>query len=594
MAKLTLIDITNLSNQSTSQAAINLNNTVLETALENTFSRDGTAPNQMGATLDMNSNRIINLPTSVSGTEPITRNEFLAIEAISDISALNAAIAAAQASAASAAASLASILSGLTTPRTVMTNNMNFYVRPGGLDTNTGLADTDAGAFLTLQGAYDSINKTYDANGRWIATVNIRAGTYTSGLNIFGPPLAGTPASTLNAIQFVGDTTTPSNVVISTSGLCLLATYGGSIVISGVKFTSSGNTCVYASGGGKINISGKVDFGSSAGVHMLANVNGVIVTSASAYTISGNATAHVGATRSGTVEIGLSTITLTGTPAFSIAFVYTQFGLVVFNAPTFSGSATGPRFSIDNGKVDIGGAAGGLSYLPGSTTGPIIGGGRYDIWYASTNKTKQAFTASANFTAPAATLATTVFKVTAVGPGGGGAGGSTNNVTGPGGGGGGVGIRWYTGLTAGSTYAVNIPAGGLAGTASADGATGLSSTTFAGPVSTLTATSGTGAGHFSVNGGVGGTASNADIILPGEDGGSSFGGTGSYAPGGKGGTAIGWGVGGTSGVSSNGASASGGPGKNYGGGGGGGGAGAANQSAGGAGAPGYVLVEWEL
>lgn len=43
--------------------------TQIETAFDNTLSRDGTSPNQMTATLDMNSNRIINLPAPQSGTD---------------------------------------------------------------------------------------------------------------------------------------------------------------------------------------------------------------------------------------------------------------------------------------------------------------------------------------------------------------------------------------------------------------------------------------------------------------------------------------------------------------------------------------------
>lgn len=71
MAKLTLIDISNLNNQQTAVANINSNSAAIETAFENTLSRDGIAPNQMLSDLDMNSNRILNLPHPVSSTEPI-------------------------------------------------------------------------------------------------------------------------------------------------------------------------------------------------------------------------------------------------------------------------------------------------------------------------------------------------------------------------------------------------------------------------------------------------------------------------------------------------------------------------------------------
>lgn len=70
MTKITLSDLANLDNENTAVAAFNSNNTNIETAIENTLSRDGTSPNQMNAPLDMNSNRVINLPAPISNNEP--------------------------------------------------------------------------------------------------------------------------------------------------------------------------------------------------------------------------------------------------------------------------------------------------------------------------------------------------------------------------------------------------------------------------------------------------------------------------------------------------------------------------------------------
>jgi hypothetical protein len=58
MAKLTLTDITSGHG---SADLHNANNTLLEAALENTLSRDGTTPNTMSADLDMNGNNILNV-----------------------------------------------------------------------------------------------------------------------------------------------------------------------------------------------------------------------------------------------------------------------------------------------------------------------------------------------------------------------------------------------------------------------------------------------------------------------------------------------------------------------------------------------------
>lgn len=66
MAKVTLEDI---SSGHAATTLINANNTKVETAFENTLSRDGTGPNQMNANLDMNGFRILNQgnPLSISG-----------------------------------------------------------------------------------------------------------------------------------------------------------------------------------------------------------------------------------------------------------------------------------------------------------------------------------------------------------------------------------------------------------------------------------------------------------------------------------------------------------------------------------------------
>lgn len=58
MSKLVLTDITS---GYASTTATNANNTLIETALENTLSRNGESPNQMLSDLDMNGHRILNI-----------------------------------------------------------------------------------------------------------------------------------------------------------------------------------------------------------------------------------------------------------------------------------------------------------------------------------------------------------------------------------------------------------------------------------------------------------------------------------------------------------------------------------------------------
>jgi hypothetical protein len=85
MAKLVLSNLPNLQNENTAVTTINNNNDALETALENTLSRDGTAPNQMGSNLDMNNNHILNLPEPSSDTDPVRLIDLTNVSTITNL-----------------------------------------------------------------------------------------------------------------------------------------------------------------------------------------------------------------------------------------------------------------------------------------------------------------------------------------------------------------------------------------------------------------------------------------------------------------------------------------------------------------------------
>lgn len=70
MSKITLNNVGSLTAATTAQNTINANSAVIQTAFDNTLSRDGTTPNTMSKNLDMNSNQILNLPAPVAGTSP--------------------------------------------------------------------------------------------------------------------------------------------------------------------------------------------------------------------------------------------------------------------------------------------------------------------------------------------------------------------------------------------------------------------------------------------------------------------------------------------------------------------------------------------
>lgn len=70
MSKLNLTAISNISgNPASAETTLNTALSAIEAAFDNTLSRDGTVPNSMSATLDLNSNRIINLGAPQSSTD---------------------------------------------------------------------------------------------------------------------------------------------------------------------------------------------------------------------------------------------------------------------------------------------------------------------------------------------------------------------------------------------------------------------------------------------------------------------------------------------------------------------------------------------
>lgn len=68
---ISLTNIATFTNDSTAVAATTANNSAITTAFQDVLSRSGTSPNTMSANLDMNSNRILNLPQPTNPTDPV-------------------------------------------------------------------------------------------------------------------------------------------------------------------------------------------------------------------------------------------------------------------------------------------------------------------------------------------------------------------------------------------------------------------------------------------------------------------------------------------------------------------------------------------
>lgn len=245
-----------------------------------------------------------------------------------------------------------------------------YYVRTDGSNSNTGLANTSGGAFLTVQKALD-VAATLDFSG-YTVTIQIADGTYAGAAVV--PVCVGQRASSNLIIQ--GNAGTPGNVVLSTtSASAIIATANAMARIKGleVRTTTSGNALV-ADGPGAVVEFANIRFGACSGAHVFCDAGRVTATGN--YAITGGAAQHIWMRNGGTVITDFRTVTITGTPAFSSAYALTQQGSYLAGVMTFSGSATGVRYSSTlNGVINT--VGGGASYLPGSSAGSTATGGQY-------------------------------------------------------------------------------------------------------------------------------------------------------------------------------------------------------------------------
>ncbi|MFN7054348.1 DUF2793 domain-containing protein [Hyphomonas sp.] len=248
-----------------------------------------------------------------------------------------------------------------------------YYVRPDGSDANTGLANTAAGAFATVQKAFDVVFSGLDL-GTHDVTIQLADGTYTAGATAAGPR-TGTGDVILR-----GNAASPGNVIISAASVaCIRAMYGAALTVRDMTLETSaaGVNCLMAAFNGVIQFA-NLRFGACAGLHMRAEMNGIVQGVAGAsYQITGGALVHYSAALNGNIRIQNTSVTLTGTPAFTTAFAFGLLGgCISVNGNTYTGAATGSRYVL-SGNAVINTNSAGASFLPGNAAGSAASGGQY-------------------------------------------------------------------------------------------------------------------------------------------------------------------------------------------------------------------------
>jgi len=256
--------------------------------------------------------------------------------------------------------------------REILRAARTYYVRTDGNDSNDGLANTSGGAFLTIGACLAHIAAMIDCGGQ-VVTVQVGDGTYTARVTV--PLMVGLLSPTDLILR--GNTTTPANCLISVFGEFAAIFVGGpgtGMTIEGFKLVTDGRAlaCWWES----LVYMNNMDFGACSGSHLDVQ-GGSHLYRLHDYTISGGAACHLDVSNSGIIETYGHTVTITGAPAFSVAFVESLvLGAVIDAGVTYTGAATGPRYLVeDNGVIATFG--GGASYFPGDVAGSTARGGQY-------------------------------------------------------------------------------------------------------------------------------------------------------------------------------------------------------------------------
>jgi hypothetical protein len=258
------------------------------------------------------------------------------------------------------------------TDREVLSVARTYYVRTDGNDSNTGLADTSGGAFLTIGRALN-VAKTLDLNG-YVLTIQVRTGTYSEAVTL--PDVVGSWGKGCCILQ--GDTTTPTNVVISSSSATgIIANYVNTPwYVKGFSVTTGGTTYVGVYAIGSILDLYNMDFG-ACNTHMYAAGVGGNLSMMTNYSVSAAASYHMRANSLSNLSVLNRTVTFTGTQAYT-KFAYAQFAatLVSYGCTFTGGTITGTRYTVDANSV-IYTNGGGASYFPGDAAGAATNGGQY-------------------------------------------------------------------------------------------------------------------------------------------------------------------------------------------------------------------------
>lgn len=242
---------------------------------------------------------------------------------------------------------------------------------------------TTAHPFKTLQAAANYGQQRFDLNMKHSLTFKCTGAFTVTGSMVPGVYLAGAFAGQNGAASVIWDMTAAS--IFAQNGCCFYINQGAQVYIIGGTYSagwdgsSSNQGMAFQVGGAAIIQHKNATFSNCSVCHIW--VNGGQVWGVGPYSITGGAMLHAATQPNSIINFsnGPYSITLSGTPAFSIAFAKIYGGSYAIAGVTFSGAATGKKFDI-SGFGSIYSAGAGVNALPGNIAGTIAantGNGEY-------------------------------------------------------------------------------------------------------------------------------------------------------------------------------------------------------------------------
>jgi hypothetical protein len=251
----------------------------------------------------------------------------------------------------------------------VLTADRDYYVRTDGSDSNTGLANTSGGAFLTLQYACDVASQI--AGGRYKININIADGTYTCNAVTLRNHLS-------YQINIIGNTTTPTNVVLQAPGWNAITSYARRWTLAGVKIelTSDCWAAIYVNIG-DLTLD-KCTFAMAGGYSAAFRLYAYGICIATNIIISGNFESFCQAYTRSLILFENSSLTVNGNVTMSGPFVYaSNHASLGFHGTTITaaGTITGKRY--DASELALIDGNGSSTYFPGNVAGTTATGAQY-------------------------------------------------------------------------------------------------------------------------------------------------------------------------------------------------------------------------